>query len=770
LSITETRDEREEDSASEEEREIMRNYLPPALAGVCSLVLGIMAAASSWAGGIGGSAITNLPTLGGSVLYVCDLNALGQVTGSSYTEWDSASHAFVDTKGVLSDLGTLGGDTSVGYAINNAGQVVGEADLKTGGQVHAFLGGAGNLLDLGTLGGSFSSAAAINDAGQIAGSSALAGDDVTVAFLYENGSMASLGTLGGGYSYAVALNNAGAVVGQSYTANGEDHGFYYAGGTMTDVGTLGGSSSSAWALNDDGIVVGESETANGDTHGFIYAGGVLTDIGTLGGTSSSAFGINTAGQAIGTSTTLNDAEEHAFVYSGGKLTDLGTLGGGDSTPYAINDLGAVVGTSATASGDRHAFLYQTGQMLDLNTLLPPDSGWELAFAYFINDSGRIVGVGTYIGLYQWFIMDLVAANHSPVAVAGPNQTVDCAAQVTLDGSQSSDPDNDPLTFEWSLGGYVLGADERLAVSLPLGTSVITLKVTDPRGSSAQTDVIVCVVDTAPPTVACPAPTAASADAKGQAPIPNVLAQAIASDNCTTPQSLIVSQDPAAGTLVGLGPHLITVTVGDPSGNTATGSTLFTVVDTTPPVIVSVPSPITLSANADGQAAVPDVVANVVAMDNCAPANELTLSQSPATGTLQGTGQYTITITVTDASGNSSTASVLLAVADTTPPVIQSLTANPSVLSPPNGKLVPVTLSVTASDNCDPAPVNKIVSVACNAPTAAGDIQITGDLAVSLAASKAPGGKTRVYTITVGSTDAPGNSSTSTAMITVPGKK
>jgi probable HAF family extracellular repeat protein len=838
----------------------MRINLTPVLAGFYSLVLGILAVANSLAGGTGGSTITNLPTLGGSGLYVYGLNATGQLTGFSYTSGDSAYHAFLDANGVLADLGTLGGSTSIGYAINNSGWVVGQADLagygQTGyGQSHAFIGGAGNLLDLGTLGGSFSIAAAINDAGQIAGSSTLVGDATTVAFLYANGSMTNLGTLGGDFSSARALNNAGAVVGQSYTTNGDLHGFVYAGGTMTDVGTLGGTYSSALALDDAGVVVGESDTTNGDIHGFIYAGGVLTDIGTLGGTYSSAYAINTAGQAIGMATTLNDAEAHAFMYSGGTLADLGTLGGGYSAPNAINNLGAVVGTSATTNGNYHAFLYQMGQMVDLNTLLPTNSGWELTDAYFINDSGRIVGLGTYNGLSQWFIMDVVAANHPPVAVAGPDQTVDCAAQVTLDGSQSSDPDNDPLTFEWSLGGYVLGTNVSLATSLPLGTNVITLKVTDPSGASAQTNLIVRVVDTTPPTVSCPAPTTASSEANCQAPVPNVLARVIASDNCTLAQLLTMSQNPAAGTLVGLGPHPITVTVSDPSGNTATCSTLFTVVDTTPPVIVSIPSPITVSADANCQATVPNVLADVVATDNCTPANQLTLSQSPAAGTFLGTGQHTITVTVTDASGNSSTAtvsftvadttaptiistpapitvsadancqgvvpnvlpnvvatdnctpanqlvlsqspsagtvvgpgqstitltvtdasgnsstaSVLLTVADTTPPVIQSLTANPSVLSPPNGKLVPVTISVTASDNCDPAPVNKIVSVTCNAPIAAGDIKITGNLTVSLAASKGPAGKTTVYTITVGSTDASGNSSTTNVTVTVPGKK
>ncbi len=95
-------------------------------------------------------------------------------------------------------------------------------------------------------------------------------------------------------------------------------------------------------------------------------------------------------------------------------------------------------------------------------------------------------------------------------------------------------------------------------------------------------------------------------------------------------------------------------------------------------------------------------------------------------------------------------------------------------------MVPVTVAVSASDVCSPAPVCKITSVSSNEPVngtgdgdTAPDWQITGNLTVNLRAERAGNGSGRVYTLMVGCTDASGNSSTKTTAVTVPhdqGKK
>lgn len=709
-----------------------------------SLLL-LAGAMSSGACGLNSATITNLPPFAGSVYQVYGLNQQGQVAGYLFVSGVHGPHAFLYSDTGLTDLGTLGGANSFGYGINDAGQVVGQADLSLLGQSHAFLYN-GSMKDLGTLGGTSSSAAAINNSGQIVGESSLSGGTGPVAFLYANNAMTSLGTLGGTYSSAFALNDSGTIVGESYVANGDTHGFLWANGTMMDLGTLGGNYSSAFAINPTGVTVGESAVANGDVHAFVYSAGVMNDLGTLGGTYSSAFAVNTNGQVVGNGTLAGEQLSHGFFYDSGTRTDLGTLGGGNSSIWALNNLGQVVGDADLADGSTHAFLWATNQMLDLNTLLPANSGWELVSAQFINDAGRIVGYGTYGGKTQWFVMDLAKGNASPVANAGPNQVVDCQAQVTLDGSGSSDPDNDALTYSWTLGSNLLGMGATLAVSLPLGTNVVTLTVADACGASSSTNVVVTVVDTTPPTGSCPNAITASSDANCQAAVPNLVPQVVASDNCTPKDSLVITQDPAAGTMVNSGTHSITLTVTDSSGNHSSCTVPFTVVDTTAPTILAAPVSVSASVGANCQASVPNVLPNVVATDNCTPANQLALTQTPAAGTPIGTGNYTIVVKAIDAAGNSSTANVALTVADTTAPTFVSAPKNVAVSVGMNcqGSVPNVLPNVVVADNCTPA--NQLVL--SQTPVAGTPIG-TGN-----------------YAIVVTATDAAGNSSTVNVALTV----
>jgi hypothetical protein len=96
-----------------------------------------------------------------------------------------------------------------------------------------------------------------------------------------------------------------------------------------------------------------------------------------------------------------------------------------------------------------------------------------------------------------------SSNISPVADAGPDRTVErtstAGAEAVLDGSGSSDPDGDPLTYNWTWsGGSATGVNP--TITLPPGTTTVTLIVSDGELSSYPDTCDITVEDTTPPTV------------------------------------------------------------------------------------------------------------------------------------------------------------------------------------------------------------------------------------------------------------------------------
>src|SRR5205085_387723 len=159
---------------------------------------------------------------------------------------------------------------------------------------------------------------------------------------------------------------------------------------------------------------------------------------------------------------------------------------------------------------------------------------------------------------------------------------------------------------------------------------------DSSGNAALTNVALKIADTTAPIIlSAPAPITVSVDANCQGTVPNVLPSVVASDNCTPVNQLLLTENPAAGTLLGVGQYTITVTVSDASGNAANATVSLKIADTTSPTILSTPAPIALSADANCQAPVPNVLSGVMATDNCTPANQLVMSQNPVAGTLLG---------------------------------------------------------------------------------------------------------------------------------------
>ena len=141
------------------------------------------------------------------------------------------------------------------------------------------------------------------------------------------------------------------------------------------------------------------------------------------------------------------------------------------------------------------------------------------------------------------------------------------------------------------------------------------------------------------------------------------------------------------------------------------------------------------------------------------------------------GTHVITLMVMDLLALSSTDEVTITVHDTTPPAIDDVSASPDELWPPDHKMRDVTVTVSASDLVDAAPVCQIASVSSNElvnGSGDGDTSpdwvITGSHTLQLRAERDGKGSGRIYTIDVECGDAAGNVSTATTTVTVPKSK
>jgi hypothetical protein len=155
--------------------------------------------------------------------------------------------------------------------------------------------------------------------------------------------------------------------------------------------------------------------------------------------------------------------------------------------------------------------------------------------------------------------------------------------------------------------------------------------------------------------------------------------------------------------------------------------------------------------------------------------------TPPEGSTFPIGMTAFICTATDTSSNSNSCNSKVTVQDTTPPIVDSVSASPSTLWPPNHKFTTVQISVVAHDTCDPNPKCAVIAIASSEPPTGGgqgntqpDFQFTtqymtspATLPVQLRAEREGTGGGRVYTVTVNCKDAANNVSLpATTQVTV----
>src|SRR5439155_833098 len=182
-------------------------------------------------------------------------------------------------------------------------------------------------------------------------------------------------------------------------------------------------------------------------------------------------------------------------------------------------------------------------------------------------------------------------------------------------------------------------------SFPKGNTTVTWTVTDASGNTATASQLVTVEDHENPTITAPAAVTVNTDAGQCAATGVALGTPTVADNC--PGSSYINDAPLS---YPKGNTTVTWTVTDASGNTATASQVVTVEDHENPTITA-PAAVTVNTDAGQCSATGVALGTPTFADNC-PGSTVS-NDAPSS---YPKGNTTVIWTVTDASGNTATAS------------------------------------------------------------------------------------------------------------------
>jgi hypothetical protein len=302
---------------------------------------------------------------------------------------------------------------------------------------------------------------------------------------------------------------------------------------------------------------------------------------------------------------------------------------------------------------------------------------------------------------------LAVSSSPPTITAQPlaNQTVELSSNASFSVTASGTA---PLAYQWYFGAGALAG--RTSASLTISNvgfaqaGTYSIRITNSYGSVTSSPANLNVVDTNSPTITAQplanqtvelsSNASFSVTASGAAPLAYQWYFGAGALAGKTSAALTISNVAFAQA----GTYSVRIT--NSYGGVTSSPANVSVVDTTPPTISSCAPNANVSADSTCHGTVPNLTSQVVASDASGP---VTVTQSPAAGTLVGLGSTNITFTVRDSSSNASTCIASLLVSDTTPPAVLFSVANVTLVPTSNCQAVLPNLTSTnffnASDTC-----------------------------------------------------------------------
>lgn len=255
------------------------------------------------------------------------------------------------------------------------------------------------------------------------------------------------------------------------------------------------------------------------------------------------------------------------------------------------------------------------------------------------------------------------------------------------------------------GTLTYSADITSFTCAEIGANTVTMTVTDLGGNSSNCAATVTILDTISPTAVCQNITV-YLNGSGSASITATDVDGGSTDNC----SVALSIDVIGFTCTNLGTNSVVLTATDPSGNTNTCTSTVTVLDTISPTVSCADIWLNLDANGSASIIPGNIVVGSTGSDNCATP---TLSLDISTFDCTMLGANLVTVTATDASGNTSSCTSTITIYDITDPtaVCQDLTVYLDGTG--NASITPADIDNGSTDNCSVALSADITSFTCS---------------------------------------------------------
>ncbi len=224
----------------------------------------------------------------------------------------------------------------------------------------------------------------------------------------------------------------------------------------------------------------------------------------------------------------------------------------------------------------------------------------------------------------------------------------------------------------------------------LGANTVTLSVTDSSNNTGTATAIVTVEDAINPTAITQNITV-QLDANGNTSITPNMVDNNSTDNCSIASS---SLDITSFTCDDIGTNTVTLTVTDASNNSDTETAIITVEDSANPTVIA--QNITVQLDANGNA---NILASQIengSSDNCAIASN---SLDIISFSCDDLGANTVTLSVTDPSNNTGTATAIVTVEDAINPtaITQNITVQLDATG--NASITPNMVDDNSTDNC-----------------------------------------------------------------------